>query len=317
MNCPNCHKPIPARARYCIHCGAEQEATPIAAVAAAASTARSRREAANAAHAEAIPEVAPLPASSAAIVELPSAARARDPQVASDPVTRPAYADAPPRRTLAVSLAVACFAVGIVAAATAWWFYSPSTNSADAVTAPAENAAGTPAASSAPREAASPSAAETATEAASGVSSAAAEHANAADVTQARAESPTGVTEAPQAVEIRPLPPARAAARAARPATRAPETPKVATAAQPPTTSAPAPPPASAPPRAPAVAMAPTVAAPVSDRWARMDHELSQCTREDFIARVVCGQRVRFRYCAGYWGKVPACPGSPAVERGQ
>ena len=122
MNCPNCHKPIPARARYCIHCGAEQEATPIAAVAAEASTARGRREAANAAHAEAIPEVAPLPASSAAIVELPSAARARDPQVASDPVTRPAYADAPPRRTLAVSLAVACFAVGIVAAATAWWF---------------------------------------------------------------------------------------------------------------------------------------------------------------------------------------------------
>lgn len=316
MNCPNCHKPIPARARYCIHCGAEQEATPIAAVAAAASAARGRREAANAAHAEAMPDVGPVPTSSAAIVELPSAARARDPQEASDPVTRPAYADAPSRRTLAVSLAVACLVVGIVAAA-AWWFYSPSTNSADAVTAPAENAAGTPTASSATREAASPSAAGTATEATSGASSAAAEHANAADVTQARAESPTGVTEPPQPVEIRPLPPAHDAARAARAATRAPETPKVATAPQSPTTAAPALPPASATSRAPAVAMAPTVAAPVSDRWARMDHELSQCTREDFIARVVCGQRVRFRYCAGYWGKVPACPGSPAVERGQ
>lgn len=316
MNCPNCHKPIPARARYCIHCGAEQEATPIAAVAAAASAARGRREAANAAHAEAMPDVGPVPTSSAAIVELPSAARARDPHEASDPVTRPAYADAPSRRTLAVSLAVACLVVGIVAAA-AWWFYSPSTNSADAVTAPAENAAGTPTASSATREAASPSAAGTATEATSGASSAAAEHANAADVTQARAESPTGVTEPPQPVEIRPLPPAHDAARAARAATRAPETPKVATAPQSPTTAAPALPPASATSRAPAVAMAPTVAAPVSDRWARMDHELSQCTREDFIARVVCGQRVRFRYCAGYWGKVPACPGSPAVERGQ
>jgi hypothetical protein len=57
--------------------------------------------------------------------------------------------------------------------------------------------------------------------------------------------------------------------------------------------------------------------APVNDRWAKMNDELSRCTREDFITRVICGQRVRFRYCEGYWGKVDACPASPAPERGQ
>jgi hypothetical protein len=56
---------------------------------------------------------------------------------------------------------------------------------------------------------------------------------------------------------------------------------------------------------------------PAVDRWARMDEDLSHCTREDFIARVICGQRVRFRYCDGYWGKVPQCPASPPPERGQ
>jgi hypothetical protein len=311
MNCPNCHKPIPARARYCIHCGAEQEATPIAAVAAAATAARGRREAANAAHAEAIPELASLATTSAAIVELPSAARARDPKEDCDPVTRPAYADAPTRRTLAISLVVACFVVGAVAAVTAWRFYAPSAITADAVATPTDDAARTPGASSATGEVAPPSAAETATETGT------AENANAADVTQAHAEPPPAVAEAPQPVEITPLPPAHTAARPARPAMRAPDAPKVATAPQAAPTTTTAQPAAPATSRPPAVAMAPPVAAPVSDRWARMDLELSQCTREDFIARVVCGQRVRFRYCDGYWGKVPACPGSPAVERGQ
>ena len=43
--------------------------------------------------------------------------------------------------------------------------------------------------------------------------------------------------------------------------------------------------------------------------------ELSRCTREDFIARVICDQRVRFRYCDGYWGKAAQCPGNPARSR--
>jgi hypothetical protein len=57
--------------------------------------------------------------------------------------------------------------------------------------------------------------------------------------------------------------------------------------------------------------------APVSDRWTRMNEEMSRCTREDFITRVICSQRVRFRYCEGYWGKVEQCPASPPPERGQ
>jgi hypothetical protein len=48
-----------------------------------------------------------------------------------------------------------------------------------------------------------------------------------------------------------------------------------------------------------------------------MRDELSRCTREDFISRVICDQRVRFQYCGGYWGKVPQCPGSPAPDHGQ
>ncbi len=56
--------------------------------------------------------------------------------------------------------------------------------------------------------------------------------------------------------------------------------------------------------------------AAASDRWARMDADLAKCTHEDFISRVICGQRVRFRYCGDFWGKVPQCPGSPAIDHG-
>jgi hypothetical protein len=91
--------------------------------------------------------------------------------------------------------------------------------------------------------------------------------------------------------------------------------------------SVPAPSPKSVPSAAPAVVAEavpvperPQVAAaapkaPVVDRWTQMNDELSRCTREDFISRVICDQRVRFRYCNGYWGAVPQCPGNPAPER--
>jgi hypothetical protein len=48
-----------------------------------------------------------------------------------------------------------------------------------------------------------------------------------------------------------------------------------------------------------------------------MSEELSRCTRQNFIERVVCDQRVRVRYCDGYWGKVAQCPGAPAPDHGQ
>jgi hypothetical protein len=51
-----------------------------------------------------------------------------------------------------------------------------------------------------------------------------------------------------------------------------------------------------------------------------MEEELARCTREDFIRRVVCDQRVRLRYCEGYWNRVPQCPGgspSSQMDHGQ
>lgn len=66
---------------------------------------------------------------------------------------------------------------------------------------------------------------------------------------------------------------------------------------------------------APAGTTAPAPA-PMPDRWARMEEDMAKCTREDFINRVICAQRVKFRYCGGYWGKVPQCPGSPPSDNG-
>jgi hypothetical protein len=59
-------------------------------------------------------------------------------------------------------------------------------------------------------------------------------------------------------------------------------------------------------------------AAPVPDHWAQFAEDLHRCERESFLSRVVCDQRVRLRYCDGYWGKVAQCPGGmPNPDRGQ
>jgi len=89
---------------------------------------------------------------------------------------------------------------------------------------------------------------------------------------------------------------------------------------------APAAAPPVAPPAAPQVAARPAVPAsaiataptPVVDRWAQFAEELHRCQAETFLSRVVCDQRVRIRYCDGYWGKVAQCPGAIAnPDRGQ
>jgi len=107
-------------------------------------------------------------------------------------------------------------------------------------------------------------------------------------------------------VEIKPLP-AKPARKPAVTAAPKPSAPAPAAVAAPEPAPVPAPPPVAAAPRK----------APPVDRWAQMSEELSRCTREDFIARVICDQRVRFRYCDGYWGKVAQCPGNPVPDRGQ
>jgi hypothetical protein len=44
---------------------------------------------------------------------------------------------------------------------------------------------------------------------------------------------------------------------------------------------------------------------------------MGQCQREDFFSRVGCEQRVGRRFCEGYWGTVPQCPGGAPKEKGQ
>ena len=55
----------------------------------------------------------------------------------------------------------------------------------------------------------------------------------------------------------------------------------------------------------PAAPPAPEPAVP--DRWQAMSAAIERCGRENFFASVVCEQRVRLRYCEGYWGEVPQC----------
>src|SRR5437867_11015382 len=53
------------------------------------------------------------------------------------------------------------------------------------------------------------------------------------------------------------------------------------------------------------------------DRWQLLHDALAQCTRENFLARVVCEQRERLKYCEGYWGQVPQCPAEQPKEHAQ
>jgi len=69
-----------------------------------------------------------------------------------------------------------------------------------------------------------------------------------------------------------------------------------------PATSAPLPPPP--PPR------------PV-DRWQQMANDIAACPRDNVFARAACEQRVRLRYCEGYWGGVPERPFGRQADHGQ
>jgi hypothetical protein len=67
-------------------------------------------------------------------------------------------------------------------------------------------------------------------------------------------------------------------------------------------------------------AVAETATAPesgaVPDRWQAMAGALAQCEREGAIAGLICGQRVRLRYCDGHWGEVAQCPALQRNEYG-
>ena len=59
---------------------------------------------------------------------------------------------------------------------------------------------------------------------------------------------------------------------------------------------------------APTVASAPIAQqSPMADRWETMSAAIANCSRESFLAGVVCSERVRLQYCEGFWGQVPQC----------
>ncbi|MGE5666616.1 MAG: hypothetical protein ACM338_00320 [Betaproteobacteria bacterium] len=62
----------------------------------------------------------------------------------------------------------------------------------------------------------------------------------------------------------------------------------------------------------PAASREQKIAAP-DDRWQALNEALANCGG-NFIERIVCGQRARFRYCDGYWGRVPQCPSGAVAD---
>ena len=52
------------------------------------------------------------------------------------------------------------------------------------------------------------------------------------------------------------------------------------------------------------------------DPWETMHVSLASCGG-DLIARIVCDQRVRRRFCEGHWGEAPECASDVANDRGQ
>jgi hypothetical protein len=327
MKCTSCGRDNPAGARYCVHCGTEQASTPMAVAAAAnAGRARSPLQAANAPQADSSQASRRLPKAErpgatrhyvdalgadtqppafpagSDPFEVPDDAYAGTPRRAPppSPAAIPVYAAHPRRLGVAALLVALCVIVALIA------FVVWKTQTGTAVAPVPPHATETDTDSSVmssfppdatpqrtPRDGAPPARASSQTTT-PGASDAAAPPAGGA--------STAGGLTAPAPVEIKPLPvkPVRKPAVAAAPKTPPPSAPVV----EP--ESAPAPPP---------VVAAPRKAPPVVDRWAQMAEELSRCTREDFISRVICDQRVRFRYCDGYWGKTPQCPGNPVPDR--
>jgi hypothetical protein len=233
----------------------------------------------------------------------------------------PAYSAQPHRRRLAVSLIAACIGVALLAFG-GWRYLHTDRSAALDLTDhdPGESVMSSFPPDATPQRsrprAAAPAPSPDDTRAA-GV---AAERGTTASINGVAPLPPQRQPPAASAspVEISPLPP-KPARKSARAHSEPAHPPVVASDASRPAAPADAQPstvPAAPLARAPATTVAP--AAPrVGDRWAQQNAELARCTREDFIARVICGQRARFRHCDGYWGTVPQCPGNPAPERGQ
>ncbi len=184
----------------------------------------------------------------------------------------------------------------LVAAWYAWRQIGVPITTAPEATAPATTAepSANPATATAPAAGSS----EPAPTPAAGAATEAPAAANAPDAGAAGASST--VISAPEAEPAKKGPAHKAPAKAA---TKAP--------------AHPAPAPVTTPPPPPAPAPAPAAKAPTRpDRWTQMDTELRACANANFLEKVVCEQRIRNRYCDGFWGKVPQCPAGPAPTTG-
>jgi len=312
VKCASCGRDNPAGARYCVHCGAEQSPpTPIA-VAAAAMATRPRSpvpQAANASQADVAQEggrtvsraTRHQPDAWSGDTQSPAFPAGSDPFDFPDPPpvavppsgpppatasAIPVYASHPRRLGIAALLIAACVVVALLA----FVFWKVRQGGEPVVPVVADGDRGPSVMSAFPSDA---------------TPQRTPRQPDAAADSSAEGSPPAFGAAAPSSpVEIKPLPakPARKAAVRAPPPKSAPSAAPAAVAEAPPVPERPQV--AAAAPKAPAV-----------DRWAQMNDELSRCTREDFISRVICDQRVRFRYCNGYWGTVAQCPGNPVPER--
>ena len=135
---------------------------------------------------------------------------------------------------------------------------------------------------------------------------------------------------APSPAIVRPDPAAGAQAREGPPVPAARREAKLATArlaAKRVTEAAPAPaqPPADRfptvaelpPVPVPDPAPAPRPAAPARDRWQLMADEIAQCGRTGFFSGVICEQKLRLKYCEGYWGQAAQCPNGIPNDHGR
>ena len=297
MKCAICGKDNQPGTRFCVHCGAALAAAPAGAVLTTGVSSVTRP---GAAPPMPPPRPAPPPPSESATAPRP---------VAPAPSV-PAY-DVAPKKSNVVLLLLGLTALVAVGGFIGYKVFGVPTEVRDTLTrgeAPPVTPPTTAPTSAAPAPSiATPNApgetAKPADDKASAPSATiAASPSGAPDVGKPPADT------APKA-EVKPAPPKSPAASASKEARPPGSTPPT----QPPTAA-----PAPVPRAAGAANAAPEVAPPTQDRWAQMSEELRRCQSESFLARVVCDQRVRLRFCDGYWGKVAQCPGNVVnPDRGQ
>jgi hypothetical protein len=135
-------------------------------------------------------------------------------------------------------------------------------------------------------------------------------------------DAPIAASAGPMAVESKPVEPDTTAALQAPILTTSPEAPKRATARQHPVPELQARVGKTAPVAQTLVVarvgapVAKTREAPRPDPWQAIHVSLARCGG-DLIARIVCDQRVRRRFCEGHWGEAPECASGVANDRGQ